>query len=180
MTPQLVLSRTAPQDSHSGAHLNEDQFGDLLALSPADATPEHLLACDACAAEVAAIRESLAVFRDASRAYADNELRRMPQMALPSRRLISPAMQPAWWLAAAATLLVALSPMQMQRMRTIHQTAQVAGSSSTANAEQSDEALLDDVDREASASVPSPMQALASPSTALDASTPLATQGSAF
>jgi hypothetical protein len=177
MTPQLVLSRNATASDH----LSEDQFGDLLVQSSANGQAgQHLLACERCAAELATMRESLVLFRDASRAHSDNELRRLPQMTLPSRRLNSAALDPAFWLAAAAILLTALSPMEMQRLRGSHTQAVTASAASSSDAGQSDEALLDDVDREASATLPAPMQALADPSASLDASAPAANQSSAF
>jgi anti-sigma factor RsiW len=158
-----------------GVHLSEVQFGEMLAGSSSTGQPDaHLLRCDECAAEIAAIRESLSLFRDATRAYADAELRRMPQMTLPTRRLISPAFQPTWWLAAAAFLLTALLPIQLQRQQRFRSMAAEANSASAPVASKldSDEALLEDVDRESSASLPSPMQALANPTTSLDPSTP--------
>jgi hypothetical protein len=174
MTPQLVLSHTASKD----LHLSEAQFGDLLTLAPSEADADaHLLACAECAAELAAIRGSLTLFRDASRAHADSELRCLPEMTQPSRRLVSPVQEPGWWLAAAAILLTALLPMQIQRLRLLHTATAVSGEIATTSSAQSDEALLDEVDREASAALPSPMQALANPSTTpLEASTSIATQ----
>jgi anti-sigma factor RsiW len=158
-------------------HLSEDQFGELLAGSSTSANP-HLLTCDQCSAELASVRESLSLFRDATRSYADNELRSLPQMTLPSRRFVSPALQPAWWLAAATLMLAALSPIQMQRQHAYHANALIAGAATTTAtaSTQSDEALLEDIDRETSASLPASMQALADPSTSLDPSTPLAVQ----
>jgi anti-sigma factor RsiW len=175
MTPQFVLSHTVT----AGNHLNEEQFGELLANPSAEIeaqSNQHLLTCDRCAAEFATIRESLSLFRDASHAYADTELRRLPQVAVPSRRLISPVLQPTWFLAAAAFILTAFLPMQMRHLQTSHSAAVASMPSSSADTAQSDEALLDDVDRESSASLPSPMQSLANPSTSVDSSTPLAVQ----
>jgi hypothetical protein len=173
MTPQLVRSHNTIEVGH----LSEDQFGELLARSDAEVqSNSHLLTCDQCAAEFATIRQSLSLFRDASRAYADNELRHLPQVTLPTPGLISPALQPAWFLAAAALMLTALLPMQMRHLQNLHPAAVAASPSAPVISTESDEALLEDVDRESSASIPSPMQALANPSTSLDPSTPLATQ----
>ena len=164
-----------PHNATEGRHLSEDEFGELLTDSSSVGQPSaHLLDCDECSAELAAIRESLSLFRDATHAYADTELRRLPQMVLPTRRLISPAFLPAWWLAAAAFMLTALLPMQMRRQLRLRSMAAVASSTSapTTSQSDSDEALLEDVDRESSASLPSPMQALANPTTSLDSATP--------
>jgi anti-sigma factor RsiW len=152
-------------------HLTEEQFGELIAssakataaeTSPAEA---HLRSCEQCAAEIASLRECLSLFREASTAYADSELRRVPQVVLPDRRpLLFPVLEPAYWVAAAAIFLAALLPMQTLRRHTAQpEQAVVAGAPSAAAGAESDEALLDDVNREESASVPAPMQALADP-----------------
>jgi hypothetical protein len=178
MTPQLALvpNPAAPASPNLAQHLTEDQFGELLSASsrapgtsPADA---HLLACAQCAAELAGLRESLSFFRHASTAYANNELRQMPQMSLPVRRpLLTPATQTTWAFAAAATFLIALLPMQSFRQHTLQPPPAVAASASSPAAEsESDDALLNDINQEVSASVPAPMQALADP-TAISAAT---------
>jgi len=183
-TPQFVLEHAslearglgARSSAHRNTHLDDEQFCELLALSATDAEAHpHVLACAECAAELSTMRSSLGLFRDASRAYADDELRRLPQMALPSRGMISPALKPAWWLTAAALMLAALTPLQMQRVRASHGSAAVMDEAVTASSAQSDEALLEDVDREASASLPSSLQALANP-TSLDVPTSNASQ----
>jgi hypothetical protein len=65
------------------------------------------------------------------------------------------------WFAVATTLLIALLPLQTFRPRPAQFTP--AESYSVADTTESDAALLDDVDREASASVPTSLQALADP-----------------
>ncbi len=156
MNPQIVL------------HLSEEQFDELLARSatatdracaPAEA---HLLACEQCAAELETLRESLLLFRTASTAYANDELRRRPQMTLVSRRILSPVMEPAWWVAAVAVLLAGLLPMQLSR-HPLHQSSASSSAALAVSSAQSDEALLEDVDRDTSAAVPASMQALADP-----------------
>lgn len=165
MTPQLALvpNNTAP----ANPHLTEDQFGELLAsssrTSETSAAEAHLLACEQCAAELASLRESLSLFRHASTAYANDQLRQMPQMSIPVRRpLLSPAAQTTWAFAAAATFLIALLPMQPYRQAAL-QPASSTVASTVSPATQSDDALLDDINQEVSASVPTPMQALADP-----------------
>jgi len=124
----------------------------------------HLLTCARCAAELAGLREGLSLFRQASIAYADSELRRRPQWTLPGRSILRPALEPAYWVAAAAMLLTALFPLQVLRQHGLGSPPAVATSLADHPAEsQSDEALLADVNREVSASVPAPMQALADP-----------------
>jgi hypothetical protein len=171
MTPQL---RTQPglADSAPGkSHLTGEQFGELMAgstesaggeLAPAEA---HLMVCEQCAAELASLREAICVFREASNAYADEELRRRPRWVLPERRSTSLSLVPAYWVAAAAMFLTALFPLQVLRRHSAQPqaTAVVASSTPTSSA-QSDEALLEDVNSEISATVPTSMQALADPS----------------
>jgi hypothetical protein len=168
MTPQLALVPNSA-NPHPTQHLTEDQFGELLSESSptpgASPATAHLLACEQCASELATLRQSLSLFRHASTAYANNELRQMPQMSLPvSRPLLTPVTQATWAFAAAATFLIALLPMQAYRQHTLQPARAIAaGPSSLAAESESDDALLNDINQEVSASVPAPMQALADP-----------------
>jgi hypothetical protein len=168
MTPQLALAPTTAGHL-GGPHLTEEQFGELLAqpAGPANsamaAAEAHLLTCEQCAAELTALRESLSLFREASTAHADHVLRRLPQISVPVRGIFSPALQRAYLATAAASVfLVALLPMQLLRQHPARSTAAISAGTPSSLAE-SDEALLDDVDRDASASVPTPMRALVDP-----------------
>jgi anti-sigma factor RsiW len=158
MTPQLTLHISSP-------HLTEDQFGELLAgtSGPAlESAKAHLLACEECASELAGLRDSVSLFRQASNAYADHELRSLPPVSLPTRGVLSPALTPTYWLAAAALFLAAILPMQSLRQHTFR-AAPAVSAGTPESASQSDEALLEDVDSYTSASVPAPLQALADP-----------------
>jgi len=149
-------------------HLTEAEFGSVIAGVPCDARVQtHLLSCAQCSAEVADLRESLLLFREASDAFAARELRRIPPVALPNRRLHSPSLQPMYWLAAAAMLLAALLPLQVIRRHEARPTPTVAVAP-VERSVQSDEALLEDINRETSEAVPSPMQALADPTSSLE------------
>jgi hypothetical protein len=128
-----------------------------------------VLSCEQCAAELASLRESLSLFRQASIAHADHELRQMPQISIPRLPLLTPAAQATWAFAAAATFLVALLPMQSFRQHPLQPAPAVAASVASPSAE-SDDALLDDINQELSASVPAPMQALADPTATTAAS----------
>lgn len=172
MTPQLAPQPiiAAPALLHN-AHLTSEQMEQLLSASSSDAAVAaaraHLVFCEACAAELAALRDSLSVFRQASSAHAANQLRSLPPLSIPTRSMLFSAMQPAQWVAAAALFLAALLPLQTSLRRQALQpapanVANVAGGIPAQPAE-SDEALLQDVDQEMSASVPTPMQALADP-----------------
>jgi hypothetical protein len=181
-TPQLAPVLAAPL---AAAHLTSAQMEALLTSAPQEnavilAQPEspylslrpaqaHLLLCPACAAELANLRDSLSLFRQASSAHANHELQSLPPISVPNRGLLFPALQPAHWFAVAATLLIAILPIQSFRLRSIQSTP--AEAYSAADTTQSDAALLDDVDREASASVPAPMQALSDPTATGDTDT---------
>jgi anti-sigma factor RsiW len=175
------LAQNLPLDNtHLHSHLSDAQLDNLLvqragAPSGADA---HLLSCPQCANELACLRESISLFRSATAGYAEGELRRMPRIPMPSRTLY-PVFEPVWLMTAAAMLFAVLLPLQMGHR---HTTVPVSSSSTTVtdaatiaqSQSQSDEALLEDVDREASVSVPVSMQVLADPTSA-SPTTPRAT-----
>ncbi len=163
--------------SISSGHLTEVQFGELLdgsanktyripdrALTSAE---EHLLTCEQCAAELATLREALLLFRGAATAYADDQLRNSAPIPIPARPLVVPALRPMYFAAAAALALAAFVPMQMLHQRSRQAPQQMTATGAAVDvqtyATESNEALLDDVDRAASASVPDSMQALADP-----------------
>jgi len=188
MTPETNIALCAQPSTST--HLTEIQFGELLAsthaagpgCSPTEAeAEEHLLACEQCAAELAGLRDSLSLFRRASTAYSNDQLRRLPPMPLPARPILSPALQPAYLVAAAALVLAAFLPMQGLRQHAPQAVAPAnasasAGSIIPAHPTESNEALLDDIDHEVSASVPAPMQALADPAADTDISAQTSTQ----
>ncbi|HUD21623.1 MAG TPA: hypothetical protein VMQ60_02165 [Acidobacteriaceae bacterium] len=168
MTPQL-----GPQllTTHGAPHLTGEQFGELLSRSTEAAGPgptmaeAHLQACEACATELASLREVITLFRDASKAYAEEELRGIPRFELPRRRALSHSYVPAYWLVAAAMFLTALLPLQVLRRHAVRSQAAVASApaSNAASSAQSDEALLEEINREVSRPVPASMQALDDP-----------------
>ena len=177
MTPQARTEEAAGQFGDGAAklgesHLTGEQFGELMAGTTEAAGGElalaeaHLLVCEQCAMELASLREAICFFREASNAYADEELRQRPRWILPARSSFSRSLAPAYWVAAAAMLLTALFPLQVMRR---HSVAPAAASVSSVAASaagrdtQSDEALLADVNSEISASVPTSMQTLADP-----------------
>lgn len=148
-------------------HLNEEQIAELLSASPSELqqvpglteAQAHAEACAECAAELSRMRESLALFREASTAYADAHLHRVPAFQPRMRR---PFYQPALWAAAAAALLLAtFVPTQLRRP--VPPIAQAPVNTIQQVPSESDEALLESVNREVSESVPTPMAALADP-----------------
>jgi anti-sigma factor RsiW len=183
MTPQARTEEAAGQHGDGAAmlgenHLTGEQFGELMAGTTEAAGGElalaeaHLLVCEQCAAELASLREAICFYREASIAYADEELRQRPRWILPARSSSPRSLVPAYWVAAAAMLLTALFPLQVMRRHSVAPAAASVSSVAASDAgrdAQSDEALLEDVNSEISASVPTSMQALADPSD--DAST---------
>lgn len=148
-------------------HLNEQQIAELLSASPNELgqvpglteAQAHAETCPDCAAELSSMRESLALFREASTAYADARMHHVPAFQPPMRR---PFYQPALWAAAAAVLLLAtFVPTQLRRP--VPPIQQVPVNTTQQMPPESDEALLESVNREVSASVPTPMAALADP-----------------
>lgn len=186
MTPRLNRDRGSSEsqlnlhlvgDSRLDSHLTSDQMSDLLDralprrgetlnLEPsATARAEaHLRSCAICAAEFASLREALLLFQEASVALADREFSRLRKPAfsvLPAHR---PYSQTLFWVAASAILMAGLLPLEMRWQRTASApAAKAATAAASARTSESDEALLEDIDRELSASVPAPMQALADP-----------------
>jgi hypothetical protein len=161
-------------------HLTSDQMSDLLicrssVLEAPSSTSEtaraHLLVCAACAAEFASLRETISLFQEANVAHADREFDRLQTLArpafpvLPTHRAYP---QTLFWVAASVVLMAGILPLEMRWQRAVSTTAAASESSAAAagaiaKVAESDEALLEDVDRELSASVPAPMQALADP-----------------
>lgn len=169
-------------------HLNEEQIAELVAASPRQlrelsrnpdqdpslaAIQAHAAECAECAAEIASLRESLALFRDASSAYADAQLDHMPVFRPPAQRPV--LRQPAYWAtAAAAVLLAGFLPLQThfrQREKAPAPVLPAEIAQHAAPPSESDEALLEDVTRELSATVPAPMEALADPTGSASTST---------
>ena len=169
MTPELVpRTKTEPGEAHLTASSSANCWHDSTEAAGSEPTlaEAHLQACEACSAELASLREAITLFREASDAYADQELRGIPRWRLPNRRVFSHRLVPAYWLAAAAMFVTALLPLQVLRRHAVRTPPAVATRATASNAAistQSDEALLEDVNRELSASVPTSMQALNDP-----------------
>ncbi len=153
-------------------HLTHEQLCDLLladSSSPEAAgstiVQEHLHACHTCAAEFENLRESLAIFREATSSYASQiavpVVVRPASIAPPHRYL----MQPLYWAVAAALLVVTSLPFTLHRQPAPEPTMATTTTLhfSAPHAAESDEALLEDIDQQVFADVPAPMQPLADP-----------------
>jgi hypothetical protein len=182
MTPQLIdktVTRvyshlTGDQHPTGDQHLTGDQMSDLLALPSAPreesshlqtAAEAHLRVCSLCAAELAGMREALALFRETAAALADREFSHLQSLSRPAFPVL-PARgaypQSLFLLAASAILMAGILPLEMRFQRPLAAPAVTVATDSARPAE-SDEQLLADIDRELSASVPTPMQALSDP-----------------
>jgi hypothetical protein len=159
-------------------HLTHEQLCDLL-LADSSQQPEdqsgvvqdHLRACLICSAELKNLRDSLSRFRDASISYASQQSAqlsaRRSSIAPPQHYLT----QPLYWAAAAAIVVAAIFPLSMNRQRaaapiaaqTTFAAGQAGQTTQARQTRESDEALLEDIDQELSADVPSPMEPLADP-----------------
>jgi hypothetical protein len=161
-------------------HLSHEQLCDLIladsslwlegeSQTNSDIVQAHLRACPVCSAELKSLRDSLAHFREASTSYARQEF----AQSYEQRSSIAPPhsflMQPLYWTAAAVVFVAALFPLSMHRQHPVSK-AMTAAVSTSMQAEESDDALLADIDQKVSADVPSPMEPLADP-TASSAST---------
>ena len=150
-------------------HLTHEQLCDLiLACSPhplsSDYTviEQHLRACSTCSEELTRLSRSLTLFRDASTSYASHQLAELHAQrasVLPTAHSLT---RPLYWACAAALAVAVLAPLGLRHQHPAVPAPAVAVTAS-AQTEESDEALLEEVDQDISASVPSPMRPLANP-----------------
>lgn len=157
-------------------HLSHEQLCDVLLAQPAEtASPaletaeDHLRNCLICSSELEALRSSIALFRRTGSSYAERVYAR-PAMyrasIAPSPRFGSHVL---YWATAAAIAIAVALPFGLHR----HDASAAASASAPAAAvstspevtrsAQSDEALLDGIDQDLSAAVPSALEPLADP-----------------
>src|ERR1700761_3602613 len=151
-------------------HLTHEQLCDVLLANSSqqsagdrdtDVVEQHLQACLLCSAELKSLRDSLSHFRDASVAYSRQQFAQgyaQRSSIAPPHSVLS---QPLYWAAAAVIFVAALFPISLHRQSVAREAAKTAAVA--AQAAESDEALLSDIDQKVSADVPSPMQPLADP-----------------
>jgi hypothetical protein len=140
-----------------------------------DVVQAHLLACPVCSAELRSLRDSLSHFRNASISYARQEFAQSSARQSSITPPHSYLSQPLYWTAAAVIFIAALFPLSMHKQRPASLTTATTTSSSPRTNE-SDEALLADIDQKLSADVPSPMAPLADPTAGTIATTPSSDQ----
>ena len=114
----------------------------------------HLSECAECRAAVARLEDGLGVYRKAAVEWSAESLAARPQQLLIARK--QPLLSLRWAMAAIiplVLLLIALLPFRASSPRPVQQAAQVLDDSR-------DDALLDQVDEQISAAVPSSMESL--------------------
>jgi hypothetical protein len=161
-------------------HLTHKQLCDLLVGQPAsnlheagrlELLREHLRDCERCSAELASLSQSLADFRSTTKAWASHEWTsqqassRSLHPVRPTRSLTMPAL----WAAAAALVIAATLPLTLHHNGppSSPPTPKPAAVATQPSANQSDEALLEEIDQTLSSSIPSPMQPLNDPTAGL-------------
>jgi hypothetical protein len=110
----------------------------------------HLTECAECRAAVAQLEHGLGVYRKAAVQWSAESLATRPQQFITATR--QPILSLRWAMAAIipiVLLLIALLPFRASNPRPVQQAAQI-----------SDDALLDQVDEQISAAVPSSMESL--------------------
>jgi anti-sigma factor RsiW len=155
-------------------HLTHEQICDFILDPPSESAPSalHLMACPQCSAELANLSGALHSFQKLSRNFAERELARRPVVLhMPRRRSVMAI--PAYVAAAALFLCAVFIPLHLH-----HPVASVSTASPMAavvavpaQSTESDEALLDEINQDLSASVPSPMEPLADPTAGASSTT---------
>ena len=158
-------------------HLTHEQICDFILDPPPQSalSTAHLAACPACKAELATLSASLHRFQESSRSFAERELARRPVVIeLPRRRSIMAV--PAYLAAAALFLGAVFIPLRLHRpVAAVPPPSPEAAVAVSVQTTESDEALLEEINQDLSASVPSPMQPLADPTASASSAT--STQG---
>jgi hypothetical protein len=177
LQPNHHLTHEQLCDILLGSHLQEPTLKhntapSAILMAIAEAHQEHLRDCLICASELDLMRSSVEEFQAASTALADRELARRPIRppfapiySANSRRHVMPLF---FW-ATTALIFAAVIPLgllnpKLNPLRKNHPVSNQPAISSTASDSDSDAALLDGIDEDLSAAVPTPMQPLAGPS----------------
>jgi len=165
-----------PVTHHLTHHLTHEQLCDVLLASPSEqdsaaieAADDHLRNCLTCSSELASLRDSLTLFRQAAGSYAAQTYSR-PAMR---RSSIAPApgfrSHMLYWATAAALAIAVALPLSLRHQQTPAPQPAAAAIVNTHSTE-SDEALLDGIAQDLSADVPAAMHPLADPTASTTAS----------
>lgn len=157
-------------------HLTHEQLCDVLLALPSEpesaaleGAHDHLRNCLTCSSELASLRDSLALFRQAADSYAAQTYSR------PAMRRSSLAPAPGfrshvlYWATAAALAIAIALPLTLHRQQ--GPAPQPAASTTVVpRSTEADEALLDGIAQDLSASVPAAMHPLSNPTATTTAS----------
>ncbi len=177
-----ALTSPTPMEDRLAAsrHLTHQQICDLLlATQPVgvdasaepqqEAQQQHLDACLICASELNLLRTSVIGFRDVSVAIADRAFARQTRSSLLPVERNTRTLTPTFFWAATGILFAAVLPLSLFHQNLNPMLKQhispptVATSASVpATTVETDEALLEGINQDLSASIPSAMQPLAS------------------
>lgn len=138
------------------SHLNSEQLERVLAGRPSYEVSQHLGKCARCVEDVASMREVLGNFRSATTVSAEHHR----QMAVP---LVPSRVPTAAWVMASVVLFAGIATPFAVRRQPVPPV--VVGVSPQTSATISDEALLNSVQNDLSASVPESLLPLADTST---------------
>jgi hypothetical protein len=148
-------------------HLNHEQLCDLLIDAPNEgAHQEHLRDCLICASELDLMRSSTAIFQQASTALADRELARRPVRPFASIYNAQPGgfINLAFVWATAALVIAAIIPAGLYpRLNPMMPDTTITQPATSEAQSSSDADLLNGIDQDLSAAIPTPMQPLAGP-----------------
>jgi hypothetical protein len=152
--------------NQTGRHLTNEQFVTLL-ISPGADHP-HLRSCELCASQLEGLRSSIGDLRDASIVAAERHYRAAVRAQAAPRRTHRPRL--AWAITAVAGVLFIGMPFAAKLRTPAHPpiaATPVAAPVTTASnlSSLSDDQLLNNIDSDLSASVPSPLLPLDSTST---------------
>ena len=146
-------------------HLTDEQMYDLLDPAANTAAEQHLKSCAACQHEVASLRESLTNFRGAATNFAAIAGPRIPPVAARSTSFFGPKLWAASFATATAVLALSIS-----MLHPIHNNTATAGVQTVVTTE-SDDALLDGIQKDLSTSIPPSLEPLAVPAASGETST---------
>ena len=152
-------------------HLTDEQMYDLLEPAANPAAQPHLQSCPKCRAEFASLRESLLNFRTAATNLAAVAAPTYPPVARTMSRLFGPKIWAASFATAAAVLAVSISMLHPVHNALGTSPATTTSAPQAAQATESDDALLDGIQRDLSTSIPPSLEPLAVPAASGETST---------
>ncbi len=147
-------------------HLSAWEQDEYLMGQQTPAAVQHLAACEDCRLAVGRMEQGMALFRTSAKEWSAETLRTRPAKPVPATRkaIFAPTLG---WAVAAILLLMALLPLGWWKPK---ERQPMTATTKSAVIEQ-DDALLEQVDAQVSAAVPSSMESLAYPTSAGESNT---------